>query len=72
MPAAAARALRPMATRTPLIAMTAVQALCKTAKKIPDHPSSFKRVENEPASAGLGSASPRVCSFAGFSGTERF
>jgi hypothetical protein len=27
---ASASALRPMATRTPLIAMTAVQALCKT------------------------------------------
>src|SRR5207237_1325251 len=36
MPAAAARALRPRATRMPLIAMTAVQALCRMAKTIPD------------------------------------
>ena len=32
MPAAAARAERPMATRTPLMAITAVQALCRIAK----------------------------------------
>jgi hypothetical protein len=32
MPAAAASALRPMATRTPLMAITAVQALCRIAK----------------------------------------
>jgi len=36
MPAAAARALKPMATRTPLTAMTAVQALCKMAKMMLD------------------------------------
>lgn len=36
MPAAAARALRPIATRKPLMAMTAVQALWRMAKAKPD------------------------------------
>ena len=36
-----------MATRTPLMAMTAVQALCNTAKRIPDPFSSLRREETE-------------------------
>src|SRR5258705_3089859 len=47
MPAAAASALRPMATRTPLMAMTAVQALCRIAKTIPDQPNNLSRERRE-------------------------
>ena len=47
MPAAAARALRPMATRRPLMAITAVQALCRIAKRIPDQFNSFRRAERD-------------------------
>ncbi len=36
MPAAAARALKPIATRRPLMATTAVQALWRIAKTTPD------------------------------------
>ena len=49
MPAAAASALSPMATRMPLMAMTAVQALCKRAKRIPDQPNSWRRERSESA-----------------------
>src|SRR5882757_5999393 len=53
MPAAAASALRPMATRTPLMAMTAVQALCRMAKRIPDQPNSCRRERSESAESSL-------------------
>jgi hypothetical protein len=46
VPAAAASALSPMATRMPLMAMTAVHALCRMAKRIPDQFNNFKRVES--------------------------
>src|SRR5260370_39185040 len=70
MPAAAASALRPMATRMPLIAMTAVQALCRIAKRIPDQPNNLSRERRESVDS-LG-----TCLWAGFalvaifSGTE--
>src|SRR5579863_1557938 len=53
MPAAAANALRPTATRTPLMAITAVHALCRIAKRIPDQPKSFKRDERDSAPSGV-------------------
>ena len=49
MPAAAANALKPIATRIPLMAMTAVQRLCGIAKRIPDQPKSFRRVVRDGA-----------------------
>src|SRR5258708_3400460 len=66
MPAAAASALRPMATRMPLIAMTAVQALCKMAKRIPDQPNNLSRGRSESVdslgtSVWAGFASPAIC-----------
>src|SRR5713101_6158162 len=58
MPAAAARALSPMATRTPLMAMTAVQALCRIAKRIPDQLNNFRRDERDSVRSD---ASTAVC-----------
>ena len=69
MPAAAARALRPRATRTPLIAMTAVQALCRMAKTIPDQPKTFRRDDRVAADAESRGASWGVASVVEFSST---
>src|ERR1700756_5034626 len=73
MPAAAARAPRPMATRTPLMAMTAVQALCRIAKTIPDQPKTFRREERDSVASevrsGAFSAARAFCSVVEFSGT---
>src|SRR5882724_12164196 len=71
MPAAAASALRPMATRTPLTAMTAVHALCRIAKRIPDQPNNFRREESDSTRFGSGmfAVSRRFRSAVEFSGT---
>src|ERR1700756_1610318 len=73
MPAAAARAPRPIATRTPLMAMTAVQALCRIAKTIPDQPKTFRREERDSLApevrSGAFSAARTFCSVVEFSGT---
>ncbi len=58
MPAAAARALSPMATRTLLMAITAVQALCKTENRIPDQFRNFRREPGD--TAGTSATSPCV------------
>src|SRR5258708_39983031 len=65
MPGAAASALRPMDARMPLIAMTAVQALCKMAKRIPDQPNNLSRGRSESVdslgtSVWAGFASPAI------------
>src|SRR6266481_3240328 len=69
MPAAAARALRPRATRTPLIAMTAVQSLCRMAKTIPDQPKIFRRDDRDTVDAESCGASWGFASAVEFSGT---
>src|SRR5882757_3129185 len=70
MPAAAASALRPMATRMPLMAMTAEQALCRMAKRIPDQPNSCRRERSESAES-RGTSLPAEFSALGiFSDTE--
>src|SRR6266849_2373989 len=70
MPAAAASALRPMATRTPLMAMTAVQALCRMAKRIPDQPNSWRRERSESAESRGTSLRAEFSVLAICSGTE--
>lgn|SRR6267154_2582582 len=70
MPAAAASALRPMATRMPLMAMTAVQALCRMAKRIPDQPNSWRRERSESAESRGTSWCAEFSALAIFSGTE--
>lgn len=70
MPAAAASALRPMATRMPLMAMTAVQALCRMAKRIPDQPNSWRRERSESAESRGTSLRAELSALAIFSGTE--
>src|SRR5580765_3087668 len=47
MPAAAASALSPRATRILLIAMTAVHALCRAANKIPEKPNISRREKSD-------------------------
>jgi len=71
MPAAAASAPRPMATRTPLMAMTAVHALCRIAKRITDQPNNFRREECDSIRFGSGIfvVSRRLGSAVEFSGT---
>src|SRR5438270_7869829 len=54
MPPAAASALRPMATRTPLMAITAVQALCRSANRIPDHPKILRRATSVGGTSAVG------------------
>src|SRR6267154_3934138 len=70
MPAAAASALRPMATRMPLMAMTAVQALCRIAKTIPDQPNSWRRERSESAESRGTSFCEEFSAVAICSGTE--
>src|SRR5260370_37849980 len=70
MPAAAASALRPMATRTPLMAMTAVQALCKIAKTIPDQPNNLSRERRESVDSLGTSLLAGLSPLAIFAGTE--
>src|SRR5882724_6034496 len=59
-----------MATRMPLMAMTAVQALCRIAKTIPDQLNNLSRERSESAESRGTSLGSRFCSLAIFSATE--
>ena len=67
MPAAAASALSPRATRILLIAMTAVHALCSAANKIPEKPNISRREKSDCLGAAPAAASGECASRAEYS-----